>query len=127
MPCGHRAAQFSGRTAHVAQGPVGTEVEYFGEGLEVWPGDAAHRADELLEGCGVTVELVEHWATVLFGLVLGRSGPQRFFQVVPQGERSLVVELEDPANVSVPAAYQAVGACRRAGVPCSGAVGVAHE
>src|SRR5262245_8566789 len=125
MPFGHRAAQFSGRTAHVAQGPVGAEVEYVGERLEVGPGDAAHRGDELLEGCRVAVELVEHWTTVLFGLVLGRSGAQRFFQVVPQGDRSLVVQLEYPADVSLPATHQAVGTRRRVRVPCAGAVAVA--
>src|SRR5262245_10750066 len=127
MPCGYRAAELGGRTAHIAQGPVGTEVEYFREDLEVRSGDAAHRGGELLDGCRILIELIEQRAAGLLGLVLWGSGAQRFFQVVPEAERSVVVQLEDRADVSVPAAYQAVGGCLRVRVLRAGALAVPRE
>jgi hypothetical protein len=114
-------------TAHVAQRAVGTEIEAFSEGLEVWAGDTAHRGGELLDGCGALVELVEHWAASLFGLVLWRSGAQGLFQVAPEAKRSVVVQLEEPADVSVPAPDQAVGGCARVRVPRSRAVAIPGE
>src|SRR5262245_2163482 len=109
MPCGHRTGEFSGRTAGVAQRPVGTEIESFSEGQEVRPREATHRGQELLEPCRLPVELIEQWAAVVLGLVLRAPRAQGFLQVAPVAERSLIVELEQAADVPFPAAHQAAG------------------
>ena len=96
MPGGDRTRQVAGRAAHVAERAVRREIEPLRDRHEVRTGDAAHRADELLDTRGIAIELLEHRGATALELVLWLAGAETVFEIAPETEEPVVVHLSSP-------------------------------
>src|SRR5258708_37678998 len=84
--------------AHVADGVVASEVESFGEGVEV-AHRYAQRLHELFKPCGVAVELLEDGLAGELDLGLGLAGLERLSEVTPEPVGPGVAHLEEPPDI----------------------------